>query len=153
MIAKLVYDDPPCGVDCCSRQYRLQVSNTERGVCLGFAAWLRRHLGQKDEDAQEVEIDARRLWEEIPSPCWMLWFLFNVAADVQDAGIIADVGQLRRSLDAAFDEGIDPAKCAAIRRALPWERVEALLVRAGGGSRPYGTCGGGSRPTLSASRP
>jgi hypothetical protein len=108
------------------------VANTERGVCSGFAAWLRKHLGQEDEDVQEVEIDARRLWEEIPSPCWMLWFVLGVAANISDAGIINKINQLSKTLDAnVCDETVDPAKCAAVRQALPWERVEALLVRAG----------------------
>lgn len=124
MIAKLTYYDPPCDIDCCDRKYRLQVANTERSVCSGFAAWLLKHLGQAE--AQEVEIDARRLWEEIPSPCWMLWFLFDVGADVNE------IDQLEKSLDIDFgDDVIDPAKCASVRQALPWERVEALLVRAG----------------------
>lgn len=101
-------------------------------MCSDFAVWLRKYLGQEDEDAQEVEIDARRLWEEIPSPCWMLWFLFDVGADIPDAGIIDEISQLEKSLDVDYGDGaIDPAKCAAVRQALPWERVEALLVRAG----------------------
>jgi hypothetical protein len=130
MIAKLAYSDPPCGADCCDRKYRLQVANTGRSVCSDFAAWLCKHLGQ--EDVQKVEIDARRLWEEIPSPCWMLWFVFTVAADVSDTGITNEIDQLEESLDIDFgDDVIDPAKCAVVRQALPWERVEALLVRAG----------------------
>jgi hypothetical protein len=131
MIAKLTYYDPPCGADCCSRKYRLQVANTERGVCSGFAAWLRKHLGQEDEDAQEVEIDARRLWEEIPSPCWMLWFVFDVATDIPDDDFVDEIERLLETLDVEIcDDTIDPAKCATVRQALPWERVEALLVRA-----------------------
>lgn len=129
MIAKLTYKEPPCDCGKCVGRYQLHVANTERNVCSGFVAWLCKHLGQ---DAQEVEIDARWLWEEIPSPCWMLWFIFDVAADISDAGIIDEIDRLSRTLDTdVCDETIDPTKCAAVRQALSWERVEALLVRAG----------------------
>lgn len=130
MIAKLTYKGPPCG-GCgkCVGVYRLHVANTDRRVCSEFGAWLRKHLGQ--EGAQEVDIDAQRLWEETPSPCWMLWFVFDVASDISDAGIIDEIDRLSETLDIdVCDAIIDPAKCAAVRQALPWERVEELLVRA-----------------------
>lgn len=128
MLAKLIYEERGCS---CCLGGELYVARTGWTVCNAFVVWLARHLGK--EEGEDVEIDARRLWEEIPSPCWMVWFLIEVASDLGDGEILNDITQLERSLGAIslYGDTIDLAKCAAIRQAFPWERVEALLARAG----------------------
>lgn len=123
MLAKLIcrrYDTPFGSFSVQS----LMVGDFRKEVCQEFSGWFHSLLGEM----AEPEIDAERLWRELPSPCWMIWFLLMLAGNKNDEALVAELRQLARKLNVdSFGDTVDPEKCRLVREAFQWERVRQLL--------------------------
>lgn len=95
----------------------LQVGPFYRAVCAAC----------RDQGGEASEFDAEQLWQELPSPCWMAWFLAGDMLD--DKALLDEVRRLARRLDVdSAGDTLDTEKCRLVREALPWERVRQLLA-------------------------